>query len=72
MLIVKIFLIQCLDIFWIDEEIKKEVESAMKSGRIFEPKVWCLSSRYIQDRGNLINVFLFLYFLIKSSISIDW
>ena len=35
--------------FWIDEDIKKETEEAMKSGKTFEPKVWRLSTRYIQD-----------------------
>ena len=35
--------------FWIDEDIKKEVEDAMASGRTFEPKVWRLSKRYAQD-----------------------
>jgi ABC-type dipeptide transport system, periplasmic component len=35
--------------FWIDEDIKKEVESAMASGKTFEPKVWRLSKRYAQD-----------------------
>jgi len=35
--------------FWIDEEIKKETEEAMKAGKTFEPKVWRLSTRYIQD-----------------------
>jgi len=35
--------------FWIDEDIKREVEVAMKSGRTFEPKVWRLSTRYIEN-----------------------
>ncbi len=35
--------------FWIDEDIKKEVEEAMAAGKTFEPKVWRLSERYIQD-----------------------
>ncbi len=35
--------------FWIDEEIKKETEEAMKAGKTFEPKVWRPSTRYIQD-----------------------
>lgn len=34
---------------WIDPEIKKEVESAAAAGKTFEPKVWRLSSRYIDD-----------------------
>ncbi|MGP1438579.1 MAG: ABC transporter substrate-binding protein [Treponema sp.] len=35
--------------FWIDEDIKKEVEDAMASGKTFEPKVWRLSKRYIEN-----------------------
>ena len=35
--------------FWIDEDIKKEVEEAMASNRTFEPRTWRLSKRYAQD-----------------------
>lgn len=35
--------------FWIDEDIKKEVENAMSEGKTFEPKIWRLSSRYVQE-----------------------
>ena len=35
--------------FWIDEDIKKEVEDAMRRGKTFEPRIWHLSDRYVQD-----------------------
>lgn len=34
---------------WIDEDIKKEVEEAMASGKTFEPKTWRLSKRYVTE-----------------------
>ena len=36
--------------FWIDEDIKKEVEEAMKNGKTYEPKLWRLSERYIEQQ----------------------
>ena len=35
--------------FWIDEDIKREVEDAMKNKKTFEPRTWQLSTRYIQN-----------------------
>ena len=36
--------------FWVDEDIKKEVEDAMAQGKTFEPRTWRLSERYIDNK----------------------